>query len=92
MLRVNPFGMRVLLSEQIKAARVLLGWDQAELAAHAQLGVATVKRIEARPGVVGGTMDTVVRMKRALEDAGVEFIGGPGDGPGVRLWKSSDTP
>jgi len=21
-----------------------------------------------------------------FEEAGVEFIGGPGDGPGVRLW------
>jgi len=26
-------------------------------------------------------------MKGALEAAGVEFIGSPGDGPGVRLWK-----
>jgi transcriptional regulator with XRE-family HTH domain len=77
----------MILSEQIRAARVLLGWDQAELAARAQIGLATVKRIEARRGIVSGTMDTAVRLKTALETAGIEFIGEPGDGPGVRLWK-----
>lgn len=78
----------MILSQQIKAARVLLGWDQVELARQADLGVATVKRLEANPGVIGGTMDTVMRLKSTLEAAGVEFIGEPGDGPGVRLWKS----
>ena len=75
------------LSEQIKAARSLLDWDQKELAIRANVGITTVKRLEARSGVVGGTMDTVVRLKSALEAAGIEFIGDPGDGPGVRLWK-----
>lgn len=78
----------MILTEQIKAARSLLDWDQKELATRAGVGITTVKRLEARPGVVGGTMDTVVRLKNALEAAGVEFIGEPGDGPGVRLWKT----
>lgn len=77
----------MILSEQIKAARSLLDWDQKELATRAEVGITTVKRLEARPGVIGGTMDTVGRLKNALEAAGIEFIGGPGDGPGVRLWK-----
>ena len=77
----------MILSEQIKAARSLLDWDQKELANRAGVGITTVKRLEARSGVVGGTMDTVVRLKSALEAAGIEFIGGTGDGPGVRLWK-----
>jgi transcriptional regulator with XRE-family HTH domain len=77
----------LILSEQIKAARSLLDWDQKELANRAGVGITTVKRLEARSGVVGGTMDTVVRLKSALEAAGIEFIGGTGDGPGVRLWK-----
>ncbi len=63
-----------------------MGWDQAELARHAEVSVATVKRLEARPGIIGGTMDTAIRLKVALEAAGLEFIGNPGDGPGVRLW------
>ena len=77
----------MLLSEQIKAARSLLGWDQAKLAIRASVGVATVKRIESRDGVVGGTMDTIVKIKSALEEAGIEFIGTPDEGPGVRLWR-----
>ena len=77
----------MILSEQIKAARSLLDWDQKELATRAGVGITTVKRLEARSGVVGGTMDTVVRLKSALEAAGIEFIGGTGDGPGGRLWK-----
>ena len=28
-------------------------------------------------------------LRRVFEEAGVEFIGGPGDGPGVRLWRKS---
>jgi len=78
----------LILSEQIKAARSLLDWDQKELATRADVGLTTVKRLEARPGVIGGTIDTVLRLKNALEAAGVEFIGDPGEGPGVRLWKT----
>lgn len=26
-------------------------------------------------------------IRETLEAAGLEFIGGPGDGPGVRLWR-----
>lgn len=77
----------MILSEQIKAARSLLDWDQKELAIRADVGITTVKRLEARPGVLGGTMGTVVRLKTTLEAAGIEFIGSPSEGPGVRLWR-----
>lgn len=77
----------MILSEQIKAARSLLGWDQKELATRADVGVTTVKRLEARPGILGGTMETALRLKNALESAGIEFIGDPREGPGVRLWR-----
>lgn len=77
----------MILTQQIKAGRALLGWDQAELARQAEVSLATVKRLEARPGVIGGTMETAVRLKAALERAGIEFIGAPGDRPGARLWK-----
>lgn len=33
-------------------------------------------------------MSTVIRMQKALESAGVEFIAENGGGPGVRLRKS----
>ena len=66
---------------------MLLGWDQAELAAKADLSSGTVKRLEAKPGMIGGTVATALRIKSALEEAGIEFIGTPDEGPGVRLWR-----
>ncbi len=82
-------GFTVLLSEQIRAARVLLGWGQAELAMHSGIGIATLKRLEASRGMIGGTIATGMQVKAALETAGIEFLGGPGEGPGVRLWKTA---
>ena len=65
---------------------MLLGWDQAMLARHCGLGIATIKRLEADQGVIGGTVASLIKIKRAFEKAGIEFIGDPGNGPGVRLW------
>lgn len=84
---VNIEISSLILSQQIKAARSLLGWDQKELAIRSDVGLTTVKRLEARPGIIGGNMETAVRLKNALETAGIEFIGDPDQGPGVRLWK-----
>jgi hypothetical protein len=36
-------------------------------------------------GVPSGQIRTLDALKGALEEAGVEFIGSPDDGPGVRL-------
>jgi hypothetical protein len=48
----------------------------------------TVKRLESKAGVVGGTVETVVRIQKALEKGGVKFIAPDSDGgPGVRLLK-----
>jgi transcriptional regulator with XRE-family HTH domain len=66
--------------EQIKAARVLLGWSQATLAAEAGTHTRTVRNFE------GGKGRPLVRilqmMQRALEDGGVEFVEGE---PGLTL-------
>jgi transcriptional regulator with XRE-family HTH domain len=77
----------VLHGEQIRAARSLLGWSQIELARKADVAQMTIRRFEAKDGPVSGTVDSLVRVQVALQRAGIEFIGGPGDGPGVRLWK-----
>ena len=76
----------MLWVEQIKAARMLLGWDQSDLASQSGVGIGTVKRLEAKPGVIGGTMDTAVRLRTALEKAGIIFIAADQQGGvGVRL-------
>lgn len=75
--------------EQIRAARSLLDMNQSELAERANVGVATVKRIEASSDALRVTVETLLRLQRALEIAGVMFI--PEDesgGPGVRLKKA----
>ena len=71
---------------QIRAARALLGWSQTELASRAGLSLPTVKRVEGDFGP-HVTEQTRVKLKRALENAGIEFIDENGGGPGVRLRK-----
>ena len=70
---------------QIRGARALLNISQTDLAEIADLHVATVRRIEAATSV-RGTAETLLKMQKALEKAGIEFIpAGAGKGPGVRL-------
>ena len=75
--------MRVLLSEQIRGARALVGMRQRELATLAGVSVPTVRRIEGRPGVATGEDATVTAIRAVLEHAGIEFTFG--EQPGVRL-------
>ena len=71
---------------QIRAARVLLGLSQEELAQRASLGLGTIKRIEAARGELRGTVQSLYRIQSALEQAGIIFIEQNDDrGPGVRL-------
>ena len=72
---------------QVKAARSLLAWSQGDLAAAADVSVPTIKRLEAQDGPLGGRDETGVKIRSALESAGVEFIDENGGGPGVRLRK-----
>ena len=73
---------------QIRAARILVGMSQSELAERALISVATVKRIEAMREELSGTISTITNIKRALEEEGVIFIDQDEKrGPGVRLRK-----
>jgi predicted transcriptional regulator len=72
---------------QVKAARSLLAWSQEDLAAAAGVSIPTVKRLEAQDGPLGGRDETGMKIRSALESAGVEFIDENGGGPGVRLAK-----
>ena len=68
---------------QIKAARALLGWSQEHLAEKAGISVPTIKRLEAADGLLGGRADTGIKLRDALERAGIDFTNG--NHPGVRL-------
>ena len=76
-------------TRQIKAARALLAWSQADLAQRSGVSEPTVARLEAVDGELGGREQTVAKIRIALENAGIEFIDENGGGPGVRLRKRS---
>ena len=57
---------------QIKAARALLGWHQADLARAAGISLNVVNRVERE--VVDPRVSTLRALQRALEEAGIEFI------------------
>ncbi len=72
----------MIASVQVRMARVALGWGVRDLAAHAGVTANTVSRFENGADALG---NTIRKIQRTLEDAGIEFIDENGGGPGVRL-------
>jgi transcriptional regulator with XRE-family HTH domain len=73
---------------QIKAARALADLNQTQLAEAAGVNVNTIRSMEGRGNdVLVSGLDTVMKVQKALEDAGVSFIPENGGGHGVRLSK-----
>ena len=76
---------KMIEAAQIRAARALLGVNQTKLSEWAAISVGTVEQIEAA-SEIRGAADTLWKIQRALEQAGVEFIGADETkGPGVEL-------
>lgn len=70
-----------------RAARVLLGWKQVDLAERSDVGINTIRVFEA--GKSKPRKGTLRLLELAFEEAGVEFIAedgaSPSGGPGLRL-------
>jgi transcriptional regulator with XRE-family HTH domain len=79
----------VVTTRQVKAARALLGWSQADLAEKSGVSEPTVARLESVDGELGGRELTAEKIRSAIEGAGVSFIDENGGGSGVRLRKRS---
>ena len=79
----------MITSQQMRAARAMLGIDQRQLAEMAGLSLPTIQRMESSDGQVRGIVNTLVRVINALESGGIELIGenaaSMGVGRGVRL-------
>ncbi len=76
----------MLTGAQLRAARALLGWKMAELAARSGVGVRTIIRAEAVDGVPRMQTDRMDALQLALEQGGVTFLdANSAHGPGVRL-------
>jgi transcriptional regulator with XRE-family HTH domain len=85
-INIDLIHIEMIFSPEIRAGRALLGWSQTDLAKAASVGIATVRRLEAMSGEVRGSADTLWRIQKALEDAGVQFIAADEyAGAGVRL-------
>lgn len=70
---------------QIRAARALLGWSQQRLADEAGVSAITVKRLEASEETFQARFETVMKVKAAVESAGVVFGGEDGRAHAVSL-------
>lgn len=79
----------MITSQQMRAARALLGIDQKRLAELAGVSLPTIQRMETSGGQVRGVVETLVKVVSALEREGIELIGenapSAGVGRGVRL-------
>ena len=76
----------MITSSQIRAARGMLNWSRKDLAEHSGVSFASMMRLESFEGVPASNFKTLESVKQAFEKAGVEFIGAPERGAGVR-WK-----
>jgi transcriptional regulator with XRE-family HTH domain len=75
----------MLTGAQIRAARAALGLSALELAERAGVALKTINRFEATDGVPPSRSSTLLDVRRALEAAGIEFIGTPDHNPGIRV-------
>jgi predicted transcriptional regulator len=76
----------MLTPAQCRAARGLLDWTQQELADKAEVGVVTIRLLEA--GQTIARRATLQVIERAFEQAGVEMISAGDGGAGVRFRKA----
>jgi transcriptional regulator with XRE-family HTH domain len=77
----------LITTRQVKAARALLGWSQADLARRSGISEPTIARLESAEGELGGREGTGEKIRKAIQSAGIDFIDENGGGPGVRLRK-----
>jgi len=73
----------MITGSQIRAARALLGWSQQDLADKAVLSETAVLKLETERADT--RTSTIVKVRKALEDAGIEFIDRPDGASGVVL-------
>jgi transcriptional regulator with XRE-family HTH domain len=75
----------MLSSNQIRAARALLGWSGTDLADLSGVGITTLRRYELQRGIPSANTNVLMMIKKTLESAGIEFTGDPLVNPGVTL-------
>ena len=74
-----------VLPGQVRAARALLNWGISDLSSSSGVSVRTIKYFESGSAEQTLKEGTSAKLIAALEAAGIEFIGTPDDGPGIRF-------
>jgi transcriptional regulator with XRE-family HTH domain len=72
-------------AEQVRAARAALKWSIERLSEQSGVSSRTIIRYEDVSGVPESRGGNLEKLVVALEAAGIEFIGTPDDGPGIRF-------
>jgi transcriptional regulator with XRE-family HTH domain len=79
----------MITREQLKMARAALNLTVRDLAQRSGIAFNTISRYENGSDAYN---ETLMKLRRTLEAAGVIFLEGNGDGPGVRLKKRASAP
>ena len=74
-----------ILGAQLRAARGLAGWSSRELAERTGVSIPTIQRIESGKGSQNIQPRTIEDLISAFINEGIEFIGTPENGAGVRF-------
>lgn len=78
--------MILITSSQIKAARAMTGLTVRALAEQSKIAFSTLVRLEsAGNNVPAGNIETLKKLTKTFEASGIEFIGTPESGAGVRF-------
>ena len=75
----------MISTNQIRAARAFLRWTVKDLASVSGVSVPTIHRMEQEDGVPSGRSQTLSLIQTSFEKVGIEFIGTPQNGAGVRF-------
>jgi hypothetical protein len=65
----------------------MLDWSREQLSDNSSVGLSALMRLESAEGVPSGNIKTFEAVQKAFEKAGIEFLGSPEEGAGVR-WKT----
>ena len=71
----------MITGQQIREARHILGWDQAELSLRSAMPLSVIERAESADGTPGIMLDQGNLLRQTFERAGLSF----GKGSGVRM-------
>jgi transcriptional regulator with XRE-family HTH domain len=75
----------MITGSQIRGARGILKLSLKDLAQRTGVSLPTIQRLEQADGVPVTKVQTLAAIQKAIEDEGLEFIGTPEKGAGVRF-------